>query len=404
VNLSSWIAGRRRRARAKSESGSAPTPVRVLFLFAESYLNSPWSVIAMILRYGAANGIVPLVVLGHHTDGVLDLGPDIEVLRVQLGGRLNARAVLELKKLVIDREIDLIHVVDSIPSMLTGTLLSVASRTPLVVHFHSIPRLWSPQKRVILRTVASLAGAIVGVSKFVRDGIEAQIGIPARVLTWVHNGVDIGYFSPTVDGSAMRAFLGFKEGAIAVVEPARFWLLKGQKDLVRAVALARRQNPAIELALIGWNDTSYVGPAASFRAEIEELAASLGVSDFVRCFDPDRRANEIHAAADIVCVPSTEEPFGLVAIEAQATGRPFVGARSGAVPEMIDDGVDGILVEPNSPEAIAAALLRLAADPSLRAALGSKGRIRVTENFQDTLVASRFAAVYRAILASSPLP
>ncbi|HXK20171.1 MAG TPA: glycosyltransferase family 4 protein, partial [Polyangiaceae bacterium] len=333
--------------------------------------------ISMILRHAVANGIEPFVVLGNHTEGPLNFGGvEIPLLRMDLSGRANPRSLRELRRFVLDRQIDLIHIVDSWPSLRYGTLLSVLSRTPLVIHFHSIPRLWGPKKRIALKTIAPVAGAIVGVSKFVSDGIAQHIGIRPSALTWVHNGVDVNRFTPEVDGSAMRAALGFGKDAIAVIEPARFWILKGQKDLVRAVAIARKQNPAIELALIGWNDSDYTGTAASFRAEIEELAASLGVSDAVRCFDPTRQAQEIHAAADIVCLPSIDEPFGLVAVEAQASGRAFIGTASGAVPEVVNDGVDGLLVEPNSPERLAAALLRLAADPSLRAALGASGRAR----------------------------
>jgi glycosyltransferase involved in cell wall biosynthesis len=71
---------------------------------------------------------------------------------------------------------------------------------------------------------------------------------------------------------------------------------------------------------------------------------------------------------------------------------------------MVSDGVDGILVPPNSPEQLAAALLRLAADPALRATLGTNGRVRACESFAETLLAPRFATIYRAVLDGSPLP
>ncbi len=403
MSLSSWIAKRRWRARQKSQGNGAAPPVRVLYLFPEYYLNSPWAVIAMVLRHAAVNGIEPTVVLGEHTQGLLDFGGvEIPVLRMKFDGKANLSTMKALRALVLEREIDVIHIVDSWPSLRAGTMLSLLSRTPLVIHFHSIPRLWTPKKRAALKTAATVSGAIVGVSKFVRDGIEEYIGIRSSALTWVHNGVDVERFTPAVDGTTMRKTLGFKDGTIAVIEPARFWYLKGQPDLVRAVAIARKQNPAIELALIGWNDTS--ASAQGFRAEIEELAASLGVSDAVRCYDPNLRAQEIHAAADIVCLPSIDEPFGLVAVEAQACCRAFVGTVSGALPEMVTDGVDGLLVPPNSPEQLAAALLRLAADPELRAKLGANGRVRAAASFAETLLAPRFATIYRAVLDGSALP
>ncbi|HTQ04336.1 MAG TPA: glycosyltransferase family 4 protein [Polyangiaceae bacterium] len=402
-SFSSWIAGRRRRARPELRTAEGAQSLRVLYLFPEAYINAPWAVVNMILQHAAGNGIEPLVVFGNHTGGPVDFaGMDIPVLRMEFQKRSRGSTVRELRELVFAREIDLIHVVDSGPSLIFGTLLSLASRTPLVIHFHSIPRLWSPKKRIVLKAISNVAGAIVGVSEFVRTGIEQYIGIRPSLLTCVPNGVDVSRFTPEVDGTAMRRALGFKEGSIAVIEPARFWLLKGQKDLVRAAAIARKQNPAIEVALIGWDDTT--NTAAGYRSEIEELIASLGLKDVVRCYEPSARAQEIHAAADIVCLPSIDEPFGLVAIEAQASGRAFLGAASGALTEIVEDGVDGVLAAPNAPEKLAEALVRLAADAPLRAALGARGRVRACRDFDKALLAKRFVAIYRAVLAGSALP
>jgi glycosyltransferase involved in cell wall biosynthesis len=402
MRFSDWIAARRRRVPQSSTAPSGPAPIRVLYLFPEAYLNSPWYMVYLIIRYAAPNGIDPLVVLGEHTKGALDGVDSVPVIRMHFGGLAQFRSILTLRRLVLSSNIDLIHVVDSGPSLFCGTLLSLLSRTPLIIHFHSIPRLWGFKKRVALRVISTVASAIVGVSKFVRLGIEQYIGIRSSALTWVHNGVDVLRFSPAVDGTSMRSALGFKLGATAVIEPARFWMLKGQRDLVTAVAIARKQNPSIELALIGWNDTSYSGQGR--RAEIEELIASLGLGDAVRCFDATPLAQEIYAAADIVCLPSLDEPFGLVAIEAQAAERAFIGVNSGALPEIVTDGVNGLLVKPKCPHAIAAALVRLAGDASLRAELARHGRNRACQHFNDSLLAPRFAAIYGAVLSGRPLP
>jgi glycosyltransferase involved in cell wall biosynthesis len=96
--------------------------------------------------------------------------------------------------------------------------------------------------------------------------------------------------------------------------------------------------------------------------------------------------------------------FGLIAPEAQATGKPFVGARSGALAELIADGFDGLLVPPDVPEALAAALVRLSTNDGLRAELGRQGRARAVRDFNTTLLSLRFGAIYRAILTGDPLP
>jgi glycosyltransferase involved in cell wall biosynthesis len=376
-----------------------------MYLFPEAWVNSPWSVILSIINDAEQSAIVPTVVMDISTGG--EVGVDestVDVFRFPLAGRPRLGPMLRLRRLVLDADVDVIHIVDSGPSMLTGTLLSILSQTPLLVHFHSIPTLWGLKKRITLRGIGLGVGAIVGVSAYVSDGIEQHIGIDERIVTYVHNGVDIHRFSPEVNGTAMRALLGFSDEAIAVIEPARFWYLKRQDVLVRAVAIARRTDPRIELALVGWDDPAELGLVPSFRMDIEALAKDLGVSDVVRCYDANARAPEIHAAADIVCLPSLDEPFGLIAPEAQATGKPFVGARSGALAELIADGFDGLLVPPDVPEALAAALVRLSTNDGLRAELGRQGRARAVRDFNTTLLSLRFGAIYRAILTGDPLP
>lgn len=405
MSASNFLAARRRRARRLTPADPANAPLSVLYLFPEAWVNSPWTVIATLLQHADAHGIRPLVVVDDHTGGPLGVDESaVDVVRMPLTGTLPLRAAWRARRLVLDRHIDVVHVVDSRPSLVAGALVSMLSRTPLVIHFHSIPSLWGRKKRVAFRMFAFGSGAVVGVSEFVRSGIEEHIGFDPKRLTFVHNGVDVERFHPDVDGHAMRTSLGFTTGVVAVIEPARFWTLKKQDDLVRAVAIARRTEPSIEVALVGWNDPDYDGPFASCRAEIEALAAELGISDAVHCHDPNAQGPEIHAAADIVCLPSVDEPFGLVAIEAQAAGRAFVGADSGALRELVDHGVDGLLVTPSSPEALAAALVRLAAHPELREALGAAGRARACREFDSSLLAARFAAVYRAVLSGAPLP
>ena len=131
---------------------------------------------------------------------------------------------------------------------------------------------------------------------------------------------------------------------------------------------------------------------------------SLGVAETVRFFSARPEAPQIFAAADIVCLPSIDEPFGLVVLEAQSSGRAFVGAASGGQPEIVTNGDDGLLVPPRSPDALADALVRLASDPDLRASLGKRGRQHVVDEFPEGRVATGFAAVYRAVANRTAIP
>jgi glycosyltransferase involved in cell wall biosynthesis len=108
---------------------------------------------------------------------------------------------------------------------------------------------------------------------------------------------------------------------------------------------------------------------------------------------------EILAALDVlVHVPSAPEPFGRVVAEAMAVGKPVVAARAGGLPEIVEHEVTGLLVPPGDPSACAAAVLRLLADPALRARLGTAGRRRAEERFDPAAHAERVVAAYREVL------
>ena len=104
-------------------------------------------------------------------------------------------------------------------------------------------------------------------------------------------------------------------------------------------------------------------------------------------------------AADVFVLASHAEPMGVVYMEAMSTEIPTIGTNAGGVPEMIDDGVNGLLVPPNAPEALADALHRLAAQPQLRLALGRAARRKILAEFDSRLWASE---LYRRLTGQAP--
>jgi glycosyltransferase involved in cell wall biosynthesis len=109
-----------------------------------------------------------------------------------------------------------------------------------------------------------------------------------------------------------------------------------------------------------------------------------------RGFEPDR--NAIYGAIDVVACPFIGEPFGLVAAEAGAFGRPVIAAQSGALPEIVVHGRTGLLVPPDDPQALAAAITRIVSDGTLRSTMGVEARRRVEDFFSIERQASEFVA------------
>ena len=165
---------------------------------------------------------------------------------------------------------------------------------------------------------------------------------------------------------------------------------KGVDTLVRAVPLLP---PDVPVTLAG------DGPE---RAALEKLAARLGVADRVRVtgFLPHRQVPELLAGAAVAVLPSRYEELGTALVEAMAAGRPVVASAVGGIPELVRDGVDGLLVPPGEPVALATAVRALLADPQLAARLGSHGRDRVAEHDWARL-AARVLEIY---LQASAVP
>jgi glycosyltransferase involved in cell wall biosynthesis len=155
---------------------------------------------------------------------------------------------------------------------------------------------------------------------------------------------------------------------------------RGQDVAIRALPSIMRRFPAARLLVVGAPHPRPVD--LEFDAEIRQLALDLRVADAVVFAGPTDAMADVYAAADVVVNPARfAEPFGRVAPEALVAGRPVVASRVGGIPEVIRDGVDGLLVASERPDELAAAVIRVVADPDMAARLVSSGRRRVLEKF-----------------------
>jgi glycosyltransferase involved in cell wall biosynthesis len=168
---------------------------------------------------------------------------------------------------------------------------------------------------------------------------------------------------------------------------------RGQDVAVRALALVRERAPGARLLLVG---APHPRPQDIAYAEgLRELATELGVSDAVVFGGTTDAIADVYAAADVVLNPvRVPEGFGRAAAEALVAGRPVVASRTGALEEVIRHGVDGLLVEPDDPRALADGALRLIEDAALRERLVASGRTRIRERFT---VAADLAAWRRVL-------
>jgi glycosyltransferase involved in cell wall biosynthesis len=196
----------------------------------------------------------------------------------------------------------------------------------------------------------------------------------------------------------MRQAYGIPPDAPLVLQLARIVQGKRQADLVRAFALARRRVPELRCLLIGWEEPRYRGPFRSYGSELRHIAEQERLGDSLIISPPRPEAPQLMAAADIVALPSVDDPWGLVVTEAMATGKVVIGADSGGIPEQIVDGVTGFLVPTGSVEALADRIVTLARDADLRARMGRAARRRAEACFDEAHLAADFAPIYEALV------
>jgi glycosyltransferase involved in cell wall biosynthesis len=236
--------------------------------------------------------------------------------------------------------------------------------------------------------------ALIGVSSFV-VGSLVENGYDAARTHAVLNAVDLPLWNPQLDGTAVRQEFGIPGGAPVIACAGRMFKGKGQDDVIRALPAVCREFPGVRLLIVGRDDRQVM--RTSFTAELKTLAAELGVSSHVIYTGQRSDMPAVMAACDVFALPSQEEPFGLVFVEAMAMKKPVVALNNGGAPEVVDHGQSGLLSAQGDVDALAANLLTLLRDPHLRARMGEFGRTQAETRFTAQRLAGDVARVYRAL-------
>ncbi|MBA2773487.1 MAG: D-inositol-3-phosphate glycosyltransferase [Nocardioidaceae bacterium] len=226
-----------------------------------------------------------------------------------------------------------------------------------------------------------------------RQLIDLYAAEPERVRV-ISPGVDLTVFTPG-DRQQARARLGIAADALVAMFVGRIQPLKAPDLVIKAAALLLRRRPELRERLVVPVIGGPSGSGLESPRALIELAASLGVSDVVS-FVPPLEQHELvgyYRAATLVCVPSYNESFGLVAIEAQACGTPVVAADVGGLSTAVADGSSGFLIDGHDPSDYADAFERLMSSPVLAADLGRAG-VEHARGFGWERTASETLAAY----------
>lgn len=368
--------------------------IKVLYLHHVEQIGGAENSLRLLLRHldhsqviplfaGPATGLFPTS-LAHEGMQVLPVpfGPLRDIRRL-------VRTVRRLRELIREHRIDLLHAngpQTNICAGLAGRLARVA------VVWHARNLLYGGMRDVD-RMLAGLASRIICNSEAIRDRFRGSKAW-AKSLT-IPNAVDTREFNPQISGEPFRRELGILPGEVGVGLVGRIGLGKGHAHFVEAAIQLLRAGSAGQFLIVG--DTVF--PEDAWRAEaLRWRIHEARLEDRIRFTGFRRDVPLVMRGLDILVMASDAEPCGRVLFEAMASGTAVVATNSGGTPEIVRDGREGILVPPRDPDAMAGAIGRLIADPSLRESLGRAGVARVQAEFTIGRYIARTLDVYAATL------
>jgi glycosyltransferase involved in cell wall biosynthesis len=297
----------------------------------------------------------------------------------------DARALFQLTRLVRSGRFALVHGHAAKAGVLVR-LAAAANGVPSIYTPHCFPFVGSVrrERRVFAlaaeRRLAPLTAAVICVaSAELRVARSAKVAPPDR-LHVIHNGT-----RPCTEVAPDERLIEFAAGGPLV---GSLTVLRPQKSIETLIAAAPhilRELPAVRLAVIG------EGP---LRSRLEALAAQRGLEGRLRFFDFSPPAARALAALDLFVHPSAWEAFPIAVLEALACGVPQVATDVGGTAEAVVHEETGLLCRPGDPAALAAAVVRLVADPGLRARMGANARRRHAERFDVKDMVARTAQLY----------
>jgi glycosyltransferase involved in cell wall biosynthesis len=335
---------------------------------------------------------------GARSDGVRDAERRMDEAGVRYFG-LGRRSPTDLHRWlplrgILRRErFDVIHS-HMFGSNAWGTVIGRLARTPVIVaHEHTWSFEGKPLRRFVDREVIGRgADVFIAVSRDDRRKMIEIEGVDPEKVLHVPNGIAP---PPPPSGADLRAELGIPAGAPLIGTVS---VLRPQKALdvfIRASADLLRDDPDLRVLLAG------DGP---LRGELTELVQSLGVQDRLLMLGYRSDASDVMAALDVAVSSSTFEGSPLAVMEYMESARPIVATRVGGVPDLIEDGVHGLLVEPGDQPALTAAIRRMVSDREAARRMGEAARERRRHEFTVELMVRRLEALYERLVAGAGPP
>ena len=308
------------------------------------------------------------------------------VVAPRLAGDLDPRFPLHLMHAVRSFQPHLIHTHSRRGADYWGGIVAAITGTPAVVS----RRVDNPDPVPLASTKYRCYDRVISISEGVRKVLLAA-GVPAHKVVCVHSGIDTERYGRSCDRQWFLREFGLEESHRVLAAIAQLIPRKGHRVLLEALPEVIREFPDLRVLLFGR------GP---LEGELKEFCHRYGLLSHVRFAGFRTDLERVFPCLNLVVHPAVMEGLGLSLLEAAAAGIPIVAAKVGGVPEIVQDGVTGLLVPPADPKSLAAAIVRLLRQRETARTLGNAGREFVCRNFSVAKMVEGNLQVYRDVLAA----
>lgn len=303
-------------------------------------------------------------------------------------------AILKLSNYLKKEKVDILHVHlfdPSIVGLLAGVKAGVKCRV-MTRHYSDYHTRINKKWHVKLDQICNrLSHKIIGVSKHTSDHVVEIEGTPREKVVTIYNGIDFDRVKPSEGDFKTKIRQEFNaEDKFLILTTGRLHPEKGYPYLFEAVAKLKKLTNKPFIWLIAGK-----GP---FDEEFRRQVSDLGCDDVVKFIGFRRDIPNLMSAADIFVLPSVAEAFGVVFAEAIYLETPIVATKIGGIPEIVTDGIDGILIPPANSNAIAEIVADLINNPEKLKSLAGTGKQKIIERFGFEEMTRKYEGVYEKII------
>lgn len=299
------------------------------------------------------------------------------------------RAGLELRWVVREESPDIVHA-NSIRSGLIAIIAVWNTSTKLFWHVRdNLPH--NVVGRLIRTAAAWKVDQIIAISNAIRTNFASSPKLQAKTIT-VYNGIDVNQ----KPGKSIRQELGVQENRFVVAVVGQIAPWKRQHDAIAAFSNLVQNVPDSELWIVG--EPKFRDENVVYEKDLHRQVEGLNLQDKVRFLGFRKDVMDIMMAIDVLLVPSENEPFGRVVIEAMLAGKPVIGTNGGGISEIIGHGRTGFLVGIGDISGIATTMVLLSSNKELQQTFGEQGRQRAIQLFSLDFITQQINRIYVDLL------